>query len=128
MIRNAPNFLIIATLITLLLVASSCGGGGMTTQQRQLTLQPASANIFTNYATGMYQGATLTAMFTDGTVPNSVQWKTTNACVAVDTQSTKSSNTVVCNFTCPGGTITATITASAGASTASSTVTCTWTN
>lgn len=118
----------VSLLITMLsFSALSCGGGG-SSMTPQLTIQPASASIFTNYALGTYQAATLTAMFSDGTVPTNIQWSTSNGCVGVNTQRTQNTNTAACSFTCPGGTITATITASAGGSTATSSVTCTWTN
>lgn len=129
MTRQRPSFLVIAVVLALLFLELSCGGrGGTGSMTSQLVIQPAGASIFTNYALGTYQTAPLTALFTDGSVPTNVQWKTTNGCVAVDTQRTQNTNTVVCNFTCPGGVITATITATAQGSTGSSSVTCTWTN
>jgi hypothetical protein len=115
-------------LATLVLIATcslalSCGGGSMA-QPLSLIVQPASASAFTNYATGYYQGATLTATLSNGAIPTGVQWKTSNACVAVNNNA--NTTTVICNFSCSGA-ATATITATAQGLTGTSSVTCTWT-
>jgi hypothetical protein len=117
------GFFALLGLTATLLSTAGCGGGST----HSLELQPANASITTNNSTGMYSYAVLTATFTDGTVPTSVQWSTTNKCVSLlDPQRTQNNNTVVCNATCWGGPTTATITASSGALNAHSDVTCSW--
>ncbi len=113
-------FLAIAVLIAICSLVLSCGGGGLS-----LAVEPASASIFTDYSNGTYQGVVLTATLSNGAVPTGLQWKTSQACVAVG-NNTQNTTTVICNFTCGIGTMTATITASAQGLTGKSSVTCTW--
>ena len=121
--RAMKQTLSFVMLIGVGLFLLSCGGGSM---GQSLSVQPASATAFTNFATGFYQGVTLTATLSNGAVPASVTWKTSAPCVAIDPAITKNTTTVICNFTC-GGTATATITATAQGLTGKSSVTCTWT-
>jgi hypothetical protein len=114
-------------LIAVGLFLLNCGGGTMGQPPLSLSVQPASATAFTDFASGTYQGALLTATLSNGAVLTSVTWKTSAACVAIDPTITKSTTTVICNFTCGPGTATATITATAQGLTGKSSVTCTWT-
>ena len=92
-----------------------------------LKVQPASASAFTDFANGTYQGAVLTATLSNGQVPTDLHWTTNVPCIATGND-LANTTTVICNFTCGGGTATATITATAQGLTGTSSVTRTWTN
>ena len=95
----------------------NCGG------HSGLVLDPAKAFASTSYS--YYVPVYLTATYRDGSVPSSVRWSTSDACVAIDPDWTQNTNTVICNFTCAGQR-TGKITATAGGSSAVSVVTCSW--
>ena len=94
----------------------NCGG-------HSLVLQPAKASASTGPS--FYVPVYLTATYRDGSVPSSVRWSTSDACVSIDPDWTQNTNTVICNFSCVGQR-TGTITATAGGASADSVVTCTW--
>ena len=72
------GFLTMSVLIAMGSLLLSCGGGELS-----LAVKPASASIFTDYTNGTYQGVELTAALSNGAVPTGLQWKTSQACVAV---------------------------------------------
>lgn len=109
-------------LVLLAAASLSCGGG----EEARLSIEPASATAYTDYTNGFYQAVPLTAVLSNGQIPMGVQWKTTHGCVAINPDLHGETNTAVCNFTCPIGTLTADITATAQGKTGKSRITCTW--
>jgi len=88
------------------------GCGGSSSQPPTLIVQPASASASTNITFGTFQTVVLTATLNNNMAPTSVQWTTSDGCVAVASQ-IQNTATIACNLTCAGNPRTATITASA---------------
>ncbi len=120
----------LAVLMTLALLAAclpilSCGSGSSAQAPFALIVTPQSADIWTDAQSGDYLDAVLTATLSNGQAPTSVQWMSSNACIAPG-GFVKNTATVTCSFTCGSGTETATLTATGQGFDGTSTITCTW--
>ncbi len=114
-----------AGLMLVGLLTLNCGSGKKSVPVFALIVRPESASIWTNERTNEYLDVVLAAVLNNDQPPATVQWTTTEACVAPG-GFFDNTTTVICSFSCNRGPTTATITATAQGFTATSSVKCTW--